>query len=113
VFAAAARSPSQRLGTPEELANLATYMVSPYASWLSGEIITFDGGETVGLSGAWRCRASPRAAGACASPAPTAPPLCRLSSRRAGEFNALSVVTDTQWDALEAMIRAGNKKKAA
>jgi 2,4-dienoyl-CoA reductase len=73
------RSPSQRLGTPEELANLATYLVSPYASWVSGTIITFDGGETVGLS---------------------------------GEFNALSVVSEKQWDQLEAMIRAGNKKKA-
>ena len=51
-------------------------MVSPYASWVSGEIITFDGGETVGLS---------------------------------GEFKALSVVTEEQWDSLEAMIRAGNK----
>ena len=71
------RSPSQRLGTPEELANLATYLVSPYASWMSGEIVTFDGGETVGLS---------------------------------GEFNALSVVTNKQWDQLEEMIRAGNKK---
>ena len=49
---------------------------SPYASWVSGEIITFDGGETVGLS---------------------------------GEFNALSAVTEEQWDTLEAMIRAGNK----
>lgn len=41
----AERSPSKRLGMPEELANLATYMVSPYASWLNGEIINFDGGE--------------------------------------------------------------------
>lgn len=45
------RSPSKRLGMPEELANLATYMVSPYASWLNGEIINFDGGENVALSG--------------------------------------------------------------
>ena len=73
----AARSPSQRLGTPEELANLATYLVSDYASWMSGQIVTLDGGETVGLS---------------------------------GEFNALSAVSEDQWDQLENMIRAGNKK---
>ena len=72
-----ARSPSQRLGTPEELANLATYLVSDYASWMSGQIVTLDGGETVGLS---------------------------------GEFNALSVVSEDQWNQLESMIRAGNKK---
>ncbi|XP_077982846.1 2,4-dienoyl-CoA reductase [(3E)-enoyl-CoA-producing], mitochondrial-like [Glandiceps talaboti] len=34
-----------RLGEIEELANLAMYLVSDYASWLSGEIVTFDGGE--------------------------------------------------------------------
>lgn len=45
------RSPSRRLGEPEELANLATYLVSDYASWVSGEIVNFDGGETVALSG--------------------------------------------------------------
>lgn len=39
------RMPSKRLGEPEELANLATYLVSDYASWMTGEIVTFDGGE--------------------------------------------------------------------
>lgn len=32
-----------RVGEPEELANLATYVVSDYASWLNGEIIRIDG----------------------------------------------------------------------
>ena len=30
---------------PEELSNLATYIVSDYSSWLNGEIIFFDGGK--------------------------------------------------------------------
>lgn len=38
-------NPMRRLGTPEEIAQLASYMVSPYASYLNGEIITLDGGE--------------------------------------------------------------------
>lgn len=42
---AAERSPSKRLGEAEELANLASYLVSDYASWMSGEIVHFDGGE--------------------------------------------------------------------
>ena len=36
--------PNWRTGEPEELANLATYVVSDYASWLNGEVIRFDGG---------------------------------------------------------------------
>lgn len=39
------RIPVGRMGQPEELANLAAYLVSDYSSWLNGEIITFDGGE--------------------------------------------------------------------
>jgi hypothetical protein len=39
------RIPAQRLGEPEELANLAAYLCSDYAAWLSGQIITLDGGE--------------------------------------------------------------------
>jgi len=47
----AERSPSQRLGTTDELSNLATFLCSPYASWMSGEVVKFDGGETVALAG--------------------------------------------------------------
>jgi len=45
------RTPAKRLGEVEELANLASYMVSDYASYLSGEIITLDGGERRGVCG--------------------------------------------------------------
>merc|ERR1711976_636256 len=43
--------PCGRLGEREELANLASYMCSDYASWLSGEIINFDGGNIRQLAG--------------------------------------------------------------
>jgi len=46
----AERSPSKRLGEAEELANLASYLVSDYASWMSGEIVHFDGGEVRGAA---------------------------------------------------------------
>lgn len=38
--------PANRAGRVPELANLAAYLSSDYASWLSGQIVTFDGGET-------------------------------------------------------------------
>ena len=37
--------PVGRLGDVEEVANLALYMVSDYASWLSGSVIVHDGGK--------------------------------------------------------------------
>jgi len=43
--------PTGRLGEPEEIANLATYMCSDYASWLNAESVTFDGGEFRSLAG--------------------------------------------------------------
>ena len=43
--------PVGRLGEPEELANLATYITSDYASWMNGTIIDFDGGELCKNSG--------------------------------------------------------------
>jgi NAD(P)-dependent dehydrogenase (short-subunit alcohol dehydrogenase family) len=39
------RIPAGRFGTPEELAELAAYLVSPASDWMRGEIVTFDGGE--------------------------------------------------------------------
>jgi 2,4-dienoyl-CoA reductase len=42
-----------RLGEPEELSNMVSFMVSDYASWLNGEVIIFDGGQLVNLSGAF------------------------------------------------------------
>lgn len=37
--------PLQRLGDHQELANLAAYLVSDFAQYLNGEVITMDGGE--------------------------------------------------------------------
>ena len=39
------KNPSQRLGTIAEIANLATFLTSRYASWINGEIVRIDGGE--------------------------------------------------------------------
>ena len=41
----------KRMGEKEEVANLATYLTSDYASWMTGNIINLDGGETVWNSG--------------------------------------------------------------
>jgi len=43
--------PEGRLGEPEELANLAAFVVSDYGSWLNGAIIDFDGGQHLFNSG--------------------------------------------------------------
>ncbi|XP_072459711.1 2,4-dienoyl-CoA reductase [(3E)-enoyl-CoA-producing], mitochondrial isoform X1 [Notamacropus eugenii] len=45
------RLPCGRLGTVEELANLAAFLCSDFASWINGAVIRFDGGEYVFLSG--------------------------------------------------------------
>jgi NAD(P)-dependent dehydrogenase (short-subunit alcohol dehydrogenase family) len=37
--------PAGRFGTPEELAELAAYMISDAADWMRGEVVTLDGGE--------------------------------------------------------------------
>ena len=46
-FAEAMRKgiPLGRFGEVEEIANLATYLVSDYASWMNGSCVDFDGGE--------------------------------------------------------------------
>lgn len=43
--------PLGRVGDHQELANLAAYLVSPYASYINGEVITIDGGEWVDNAG--------------------------------------------------------------
>lgn len=45
------RIPTGRLGTPAEIANLAAYVSSDYATWMSGAVIRFDGGEYVSMAG--------------------------------------------------------------
>lgn len=37
--------PARRFGAPEELADLAAFMVSDAADWMRGEVVTLDGGE--------------------------------------------------------------------
>jgi NAD(P)-dependent dehydrogenase (short-subunit alcohol dehydrogenase family) len=40
-----AHIPAGRMGTPEELAQLAAFLVSDAADWIRGEVVTLDGGE--------------------------------------------------------------------
>ena len=39
------RVPLRRVGNKEELANLAAFLVSDYAGYINGEVVTIDGGE--------------------------------------------------------------------
>lgn len=43
----AARLPTGRLGEPDDIANLATFLVSDAASWITGETYVIDGGAGV------------------------------------------------------------------
>merc|ERR1719378_1426536 len=43
--------PEGRLGEIEEIANLATFLCSDYASWINSDTITLDGGEFRQLAG--------------------------------------------------------------
>lgn len=44
-FDPAARIPLKRVGEHQELANLAAYLLSDYSSYITGEVVTIDGGE--------------------------------------------------------------------
>jgi len=44
-FDAAMKVPLKRVGEMQELANLAAYLVSDYAAYVNGEVVTIDGGE--------------------------------------------------------------------
>lgn len=46
----AARLPLQRLGEPQDIANLAAFLVSDAASWITGETYVIDGGAGVAPS---------------------------------------------------------------
>lgn len=39
------RVPMRRFGTPEEIANLAAYLVADGSAYINGEVVTMDGGE--------------------------------------------------------------------
>jgi NAD(P)-dependent dehydrogenase (short-subunit alcohol dehydrogenase family) len=43
--------PTRRLGEPEDIANLAVFLASDKASWMSGETYVIDGGAGVRGSG--------------------------------------------------------------
>ena len=43
--------PLMRFGEKEELSNLVTYLTSDYCNWMTGQVITLDGGEVIGNSG--------------------------------------------------------------
>ena len=43
----AAKLPTKRLGTPEDIANLAVFLASDQASWITGETYVIDGGAGV------------------------------------------------------------------
>ncbi|XP_033831197.1 2,4-dienoyl-CoA reductase, mitochondrial [Periophthalmus magnuspinnatus] len=45
------RIPVGRLGTPHEIKNLALYMSSHYATWMSGAVVRLDGGEYLSMAG--------------------------------------------------------------
>ena len=47
----AARLPTKRLGDPQDIANLATFLVSDLASWITGETYVIDGGAGVASIG--------------------------------------------------------------
>ncbi|QIX60015.1 SDR family oxidoreductase [Hymenobacter lutimineralis] len=47
----AANVPLKRVGNHQELANLAAYMVSDFAAYMNGEVVTLDGGEWLNGAG--------------------------------------------------------------
>ncbi|HKL89498.1 MAG TPA: SDR family oxidoreductase [Salinibacter sp.] len=45
------RIPVRRFGEPEELADLASFLLSDLSSFMNGEVVTFDGGEALAAGG--------------------------------------------------------------
>jgi len=64
--------PLGRIGEHHELANLASYVMSDYSAYMTGEELVIDGGEWL---------------------------------KGAGEFNFLDMISQTEWDELEKIVR--------
>lgn len=47
IEASDARHPLQRIGQPEDVAQLATFLVTPASSWMTGQVVHLDGGMGV------------------------------------------------------------------
>jgi len=41
--------PFGRMGTPDEIAEVALFLASPHARWVTGQVITVDGGQLLGV----------------------------------------------------------------
>ncbi|MBI5266950.1 MAG: SDR family oxidoreductase, partial [candidate division Zixibacteria bacterium] len=42
-----ARTPFKRIGRPEEVADVAVFLASPRASWITGQTVIVDGGYSL------------------------------------------------------------------
>jgi len=45
------RIPVRRFGEPEEIADLASFLLSTLSGYMNGEVVTFDGGEALAAGG--------------------------------------------------------------
>lgn len=41
--------PAGRMGTPDEIAEVALFLASPHARWITGQVLTVDGGQLLGV----------------------------------------------------------------
>lgn len=50
--AVASRTPLARIGEPQDVGSLITFLASPASSWITGETIVIDGGQMIGATAA-------------------------------------------------------------